>query len=317
MKEMILDNKCKPAHARGRGGGTAVLLGGLVLALTLPGTDLRAQVPDITKSVLLSWPEPTQEQIVVGSGSPTGPVWTPWPEPIFKRFGQMCMTVPTTASQQFFKTVRGNQFIDNYSDTQLPYTNRVAYSNMVSPASGFEFQVTNGTYRIVRQGPWLPGTTNGAATIPMPYVVVRDFSTSVDILGWTNTTTNWNVLYIAARMSWAPSMDGAALDLNPSDGPPGSFRLLMTTWGKEEARGPIFDGQQNPPPYRLQFSGVGHHLSFRVLSLTTGQVLGEMSSEDSILTQGFVAFWINNPALKVSESYAITLDNLLITGTRL
>ncbi len=85
MRKMTLDNKCKAGHARGRRGRTAALLGGLVVALTLPGSGLKAQVPDISKSVLLSWPEPTQEQIVVGSDSLTGPVWTPWPEPIFKR----------------------------------------------------------------------------------------------------------------------------------------------------------------------------------------------------------------------------------------
>src|SRR5512135_87546 len=137
---IITDRICKPGPPPSK---PAALLACLVLALTVPGIGLKAQVPDISRAVLLSWPEPTQEQIVVGTDSvASNAVWTPWPEPIFKRFGQMCMTVPTTASQQFFKTVRGNQFIDNYSDTQLPYTNRVAYSNMVSAASGFEFQVT-------------------------------------------------------------------------------------------------------------------------------------------------------------------------------
>src|SRR5512139_180898 len=113
MKTTIINGLHKPEPARGPCGRSAALLACLALALTLPAICLQAQVLDISKSVLLSWPEPAQEQIVVGSDSPTGPVWTPWPEPIFNRFGQMCMTVPTTASQQFFKPVLGRQFVDD------------------------------------------------------------------------------------------------------------------------------------------------------------------------------------------------------------
>jgi hypothetical protein len=319
MKWMMLGRKPRPGHRPGVLSNSAVRLACLVLTLILPGTCLMAQVLRITNAVLLSWPEPTQEQIVVGSDSSTGPVWTPWPEPIFKRHGEICMSVPTTASQQFFKLVRGNQFLDDYSDVLLPYTNRVPYSNWVSAASGFNYQITNGTYRIARQGPWPSGTDSGALTIPMPYVLVRDFSTSVDILGWTNNTTNWNVVYLMARSRWVSGggiADSGALDLNPSDGPPGSFRLLLSANGTE-ARGPLFDGQQNPPPYRLQFSGLGTHLSLRVVSLTTGQILKEMSRNDSVLTEGFVGIWVANAALRASESYTITLDNLFISGTRL
>ena len=51
--------------------------------------------------------------------------------------------------------------------------------------------------------------------------------------------------------------------------------------------------QQIPPPYRLQFSVVDTNISFRVLSLTTGQVIRQMSRNDSNFTQGFVGVWIN------------------------
>ncbi len=115
MNEKMLDHKYKTGHARAR---TTTLLGGLILALSLPVTGLKAQVLDTSRSVLLSWPQSAQEQIVVGADSlASNAVWTPWPEPIFKRFGQMCVAVPTTASQQFFKTVLGTQFVDDFSDT--------------------------------------------------------------------------------------------------------------------------------------------------------------------------------------------------------
>ncbi len=310
---MILDKICKPGHARGARCKSAALLACLVLALTFPGTCLKAQVPEISKAVLLSWPEPTQEQIVVGSDSlASNAVWTPWPEPIFKRFGQMCMAVPTTASQQFFKPVPGTQFIDDVSDFQLPYTNRCAYSNWTG--YGWDYLVTNGTYRIARQG---PGIAKWGFAAPLPWVEVRDFTTSVDILDWVASGTNWNRFYLAARAVWTGPGGGPAYagGLSLNDPGPGKVRL-RTICFTSSFEGASFDFQQYPPPYRLQFSGVGTNMSSRVLSLTTGQILAEMSVTDTNLTQGFTTLLPYSPALNASESHAITLDNYFVSGTK-
>jgi hypothetical protein len=79
-----------------------------------------------TVACLACWSQDTaEEQIVVGASSlASDAVWTPWPEPIFKRHGELCMAVPTTATQQFFKLVPGTQFIDDFSDPQEPFAVR-------------------------------------------------------------------------------------------------------------------------------------------------------------------------------------------------
>ena len=317
MKEMILDNRGKPGHARGQRGRTAALLGGLVLVLTLPGTGLRAQVPDIFKSVLLSWPEPAQEQIVVGAGSLTGPVWTPWPEPIYKRFGQMCMAVPTTASQQFFKTVPGRQFVDDFSNAWGPFTNRNSWMDYWLKA-GEEWFVTNGVLRVnvilsTNYGfLLLPIGTNAAATH-------RDFYTSVDILSWTTTSTNWCCFTITGRGYFRSPTYGSGyiggLLMNDDTGM-GVIRLFIYD-GSEEVWGPTFDTGAIPPPYRLEFSGVGNptcQLRLRVLNLTTKELIREQTLVRTTFTQGFPAFWISFP--DGDGGFTITADNFFLSGTK-
>jgi hypothetical protein len=308
MKSNLVTFARRPFRVRGFRRPTPALLAGLTL---MAGTTfvLHAQLTNIEKAVLLSWPEPAQEQIVVGSDSLTGSVWTPWPEPIFKRFGQMCMTVPTTASQQFFKLVPGTQFIDDYSDYILPYTNRCAYSNWTG--YGWDYLVTNGTYRIARQG---PGIAKWGFAAPLPWVEVRDFTTSVDILDWVASGTNSNSFYLAARgVYWKGVGYEGGLEFN--DPGPGTVRLRMICY-TNFFEGPSFDFQQYPPPYRLQFSGVGTRMSSRVLSLTTGQILAVMNVTDTNLTQGFATLLPYSPVLNGSESHAITLDNYFVSGTK-
>ncbi len=222
------------------------------------------------------------------------------------------MSVPTTASQQFFKLVPGTQFYDDFSDFKLPYTNRCAYSN--GTLYGWNYLITNGTYRIARQGP-ANGPTWGLAA-PLPWVEVRDFATSVDILDWVASGTNYNSLFVGARFVWKGLYGGlgygAGLRLTPSLG---TVRLRMIC-ATDEFDGPSFDFQQKPPPYRLQLSGVGTRITSRVLSLTTGEILAELSVTHTNLTHGFVALSPFGPALGASESHAITLDNYFVSGTR-
>jgi hypothetical protein len=315
MKEMILGDKCKPSQARGQRGRTAALLGGLVLASTLPGTCLKAQVLDVSKSVLLSWPEPTQEQIVVGADSLTTPLWIPWPEPVFKRFGELCMTVPTTASQQFFKLVPGRHFVDDFSDSSPPFTNRCPWMTYWKEA-GDEIIVTNGVLRLNWHGP----LSGGFLLLPLGTNVeakVRNLYTSVDILDWVTSGTNWSVLGLTGRgvITGTNSGNGyiAGLSMN-QDGRRGSVQPWIWN-GSGYADGATFEMQQFPPPYRLQFSVWGAWLSLRVLSLTTGQLIQEVGATNATFFSGWVGLWINAPEGSL-ESHSITADNFFMSGTK-
>lgn len=310
MKETILDNKRNPGHARGRRGRTAALLGGLVLALTLPDTGLRAQVLDISKSVLLSWPEPSQEQIVVGSGSLTGPVWTPWPEPIFNRFGQMCMAVPTTASQHYFKLTPGRQFADDFSSVAPTWMDW-------SKEPGLEWVITNGVLK-VSMSPTPTGAfvlvplgTNAAATL-------QDFYTSVDILDWVTSGNNWSVCALIGRGKLDNVGESTAyfggVVLN-HDGISGLVEPWIYVPERGYLDGATFYIHQIPPPYRLQFSMVGTNISFRVLRAATGQPIREMLWSGSELTNGVVGIWFSerNNAGDYSTN---ALDNFFLSGTK-
>ena len=292
---------------------TAALLGGLVLALTLPGSGLKAQMPEISKSVLVSWPDPAQEQIVVGSDSPTGPVWTPWPEPIFKRFGQMCLAVPTTATQQFFKTVSGRQLADDFTDSWWPFTNRIPWTNwLVNP--GEDWFVTNGVLKLAVS----PGTNSpGFLLLPDWTNAVQDFYTSIDILDWVTSTNNWSIFALIGRgkIHGVTSANGhiGGLVLN-SDGIAGNVTLYL--WdGYTDVFGPSFDMGANPLPYRLELSQVGNNLWLRVRSLTTKAVIREQALVVTKYTQGWVGLWIkgrNDPG----DTFTITADNFFATGTK-
>jgi hypothetical protein len=223
------------------------------------------------------------------------------------------MVVPTTASGKlFFRTVPGRQFVDDFSGASPPFTNRCAYSN--GTHSGWNYLITNGTYRIARQGP-----TNGPTwgfTAPLPWVEVRDFNISVDILDWVASGTNFNSLYLGARIVWTGPYGGVAysggLRLTPGLG---TVRLRMMCY-TNEFDGASFDFQQRPPPYRLQLSGGGTRITSRVLSLTTGVILAELSVTDTNLTHGYVALFPYSPVLGASESHAITVDNYFVSGTK-
>ena len=311
MKTKILDSNRNINLAR----GAPRILACLALALTLPAICLQAQVLDISKSVLLSWPEPAQEQIVVGSDYPAGPVWTPWPEPIFKRFGQLCMTVPTTANQQYFKLVPGRQFVDDFSDTSGPFTNRNCWMSLVQEA-GEEWYVTNGVLK-------LQSTNGGFLLVALGTNAAAkhaDFFTSADILDWMASGTNWNVFTLAGRMViLSPTAGigyGGGLILN-ADGIAGRLQLYMFHEWKE-AWGPKFDMGTNPPPYRVELSGVGKptcRLRLRVLNLTTKALIAEQTLLATEITNGVPAIWVNKP-IQAGDTFTINADNYFVTGTK-
>lgn len=218
---------------------------------------------DIANSVLLSWPANTEkEQVVVGADSPTGPVWTPWPEPIFKRFGQMCMTVPTTATQQYFKLVPGTQFADDFSDCSGPFTNRSPWVPLFQDP-GEEWVVTNGVLQLKCNPP-----TGGTALCPLgtnEEAYLRDSYMSVDILDWVASATTKSGFSLNARARMV-STGGATTYMggltHNHDGIPGKVRPWIWN-GSEYIRGTDFYLQDYPLPYRLQFSVVGPRLQLQ------------------------------------------------------
>jgi hypothetical protein len=264
----------------------------------------------------LSWPEPAEEQIVVGATNLlTGAVWTPWPEPIFKRFGQMCMTVPTTASQQYFKLAPGRQFLDDFGNGWGPFTNRDSYMDFVKDP-GEEWFVTNGALKL--QSAYsgfllVPLGTNAAAKH-------EDFFTSADILDWVTSGTNWSLFSIAGRIViLSPTAGigyGGGLILN-ADGIAGRLQLYMFHEWKE-AWGPKFDMGTNPPPYRVELSGVGKptcRLRLRVLNLTTKALIGEQTLLATEILSGFPGIWVNKD-FRTGETISITADNYFVSGTK-
>jgi hypothetical protein len=289
----------------------AALLGGLILALTVPGTGLKAQVLDISKSVLLSWPEQAEEQIVVGADALTGPVWTPRPEPIFKRFGQMCMTVPTTASEQYFRLVPGTQFADDFSDAWGPFTNRDSWTAWLQEP-GEDWVVTNGVLQADYNAPSIPGF----ALFPLGTnvdAVVCDFFASVDIVDWVTSSNNVSGFSLAGRRNgYAAYFGGLGLNVG---GVAGKVTLFLNNGSGVLSRGATNDVQL---PYRLQFSGVGSQLVVRLLNATTGQLIDELSATAGgapPLIKGSTALYIegwNNPG----DSFRLKADNFIMTGTK-
>lgn len=262
----------------------------------------------IANSVLLSWSQKTEEeQIVVGADSlASDAVWTPWPEPVFKRCGELCMTVPVTASQQYFRLVPGTQFRDDFSEPEEPFPDR----NLWEPyfwdsrdATRVSFTVANGAFRILTHA----GVADGRAVIAPPGTlpVFRDFTASVDILHFA----------VGAPVGLCVYARGTIEDRFPG----GSNAYLGQVYRNRIA---IFDGSTGHPvfftydptaPYRLQFSGVGNHLSLRLVNLKTGATT-QQSLTSANFSHGHVTLGL--PYKAPGESFDIILDNFFVTGTK-
>jgi hypothetical protein len=265
----------------------------------------------IANSVLLSWSGNTEEeQIVVATDSLTNAAWAPCPQPIFAGSGGMSMAVPTTASQQFFKLVPGTQFVDDFSDTWGPFTNRNSWQLIWNtPAS--EFLVTNGLLRINWHGP------ESGAFVALPLgtnVLLGDFSMSMDVLDWATSGTNWSTIAHVARGMFTGTYSGAGAGLTLNSPIPGR----VTPWvgsGENGTVGVPFEIAQFPPPYRLVYCGVGTNFTFRVVNLTTKQLIRETIATYPFRSQGVMGIIVNAPA-GVNESHNITVDNFLMNGTK-
>lgn len=273
--------------------------------------EYRSGVLDIQKTVTVRWPEDTvEEMIVLGADSVDSTAWAPYPGPIAKQFSQFCIAVPTTQNEQHFKLVPGTHFIDDFSDPRQPFATRREY-RLFFQNPGEEVEVSDGAMRVYRTG----ATTGGMAITPPDDVVVGDFYTSVDILSMTTSADNYLVVSLLARtkLTGEPlQMCGGGLLLNRS----GVRGKVQTFIGAEtEIWGPDFTIEAKPPPYRLEFSGMGPNLQLRVLSLTSKELIAQQTLTHYLpLTKGVVGLWVRGPNNDPTTHEAI-LDNFFVTGT--
>jgi len=264
----------------------------------------------IEKTVTLSWPHDTvDEMIVVGADSVDPSVWTPYPAPIAKQFGQLCITVPTTQSQQIFKLVYGTHFIDDLSEAKQPFATRQEY-RIFFQDPGENVTFSNGVIQVSRTG----ATIGGVAILPPEDVVVGDFYTSVDVLSMTSSTRRTITVYVFARGRFDPNtgyFGGFILNREAIQGNVGTSIFD----GGTERRGPAFRIEANPPPYRIEFSCVGQSLRLRVRSLITKEIIAEHTSIASAFTEGFVGLWVAGPNNDPATHDEVILDNYFVTGT--
>jgi hypothetical protein len=266
------------------------------------------------KAICLSWPENTaEEQIVVGASSlASNAVWTPWPEPIFKRQGQLCVAVPTTSAQQFFKLVPGTQFSDDFDAFKQPFTSRDDWMQWFldrDDASRFTFTVLNGCFQIATAV--LPLTGQVAVFPPGGGAILGDFFASVDILDWASSRES--ALGFVGRVQGGPGgVDNgyvASLRMNPSAG---TGQLWFFSGESDVQASGVFSVDSNSD-YRLEFSAIGNQLELRLRRLAEPQtVVAQGRLKDSRFTQGRVALWVNT---RGSTGYSRTLDNFFVTGT--
>jgi len=321
MKMMINDNTCNPSNARGAPGRAGAILAWLALVLSVPSNCLKAQAFAISNNaVLLSWPEPATEQIVIGASSlNSNAVWSPWPEPIFKRFGELCMAVSINTNQnaQFFKLVPGTQFIDEFSDAKQPFATRnqwVPWFYDSSDTSRFSFTVTNGVFRIQTLSPPVAG---GVAIFPPgTNAILRDFHASVDILDWGTNNTASSGFGIGGRVQGGPAYVQnfylGTVRLAPT-GIRGTAALMFFNGDSDVQATSVFNLASNAV-CRLEFSAVGNQLKVRLLNLSDPTApVRQGTLQASMFTQGPVCLWVNT---RDSSSYARTVDNFFVTGTK-
>jgi len=274
------------------------------LVLAYPAPDLA-----IERAVCLSWPEDTkEEQIVVGAASVEGP-WTPWPEPIFKRSGQICMDVPITASERYFKLMPGTQYSDDFNPPQPPYTKKDSWiPAFVESGDASRILITNLDGTLQFHGVSTPIDGRFGLTIPGPSIVVRDFSASLDILDWDPNGVE-QAASIGARLLGSNGYYGI---VNFNEWSQGTGTLHLFPVGGTAAVGSMITFTRGKN-YRLCFSGVGSILSVRLYDLENlAEPISRVQLTNNTSSQGSVAvatavYGISGP---------MTLDNFLVTGTK-
>lgn len=278
-----------------------------------------------TVACLPTWPENTaEESVLVSAESPTSSEWTLVPEPSYKRFGEWSTAVRTTAKQQFFKLTPGTQFSDDFNPPKPPYASKsdwVPWFYNDADATRWSVACSNGVLRVRTL---LPSVDQGAGRLtiapPGPFVTVKDFWASVDILNLTVAHEN-GLAGIVARGVWDPASgwpgdsNGYIGSVVPNDDGVNQARLnfFPGAWPPNQGKGFTF---KPGTPYRLIFSGIGQRFSVELVDLTTGQPAIDplvVTNPATTFSQGFAGLFIQ---AGTATNVDATLDNFFLTGTK-
>lgn len=306
MKPSHVITRRDPFGVNGLRGPIRALLAGLGL-LGASLVPLHAQAPSIERSVLLSWPEPAEEQIVVVAESVTSTLRVPWPEPVFRRHGRFCMAVPTTADIWFATLVPGSQCSEDFRASGPAW---IPWFLDAADAGAFAFTASNGVFEV--QAVAQPKLGQVALFPADGGQVVGDFHASVDLLGWFNNGES--ALGLAGRIQGGTngiaSFYLGSVRMNPAAG----TGQLWFFDGAADVPASIRFNVQADSDYRLEFSAVATHLKLRLLDLRNpANPVAEGILEASRFSQGRVALWVNT---RGSALYGRTLDNFFVTGTK-
>ena len=296
--------------------------GNLVGVLLAMGTVVCLKAQDLTLSITndahLEWPQPAEACIVVGANSPGSTQWLPWPEPIFKRFGQLSMATPMTNAHRFYRLVPGTQFIDDFDPPQLPYAAKagwVTYFYESANASRFTLNNENGSLRVQCQ------TSTGSGQIvhmpPGPDVTVADFWVSLDILNWGESQLARSVGFVVRGLIDRPNFPGS------SNGYLGELWFNRPGVAGTASLNIFANGDQPPGEgidleagtrYRLVFFGVGTQLTLQFYEIREVPVLvKERTRTANLWSSGPVSVFFANYGGQV---YDFTVDNFFVTGTK-
>ncbi len=174
------------------------------------------EIARATNGVDLTWQLPMEEQIVVQATNLAGP-WSPCPQPCKRTDDAFCLTMPYQSPRKFFRLTPGRLFTDDFSSLVPSWTPWVQNA-------GEEWTVTNGVLQLLWTTPAYCLASCSARWETNDAAYLRDFYTSVDILDWVTSGTNWSSLGPSARGQITSPSSGVAywagLTLN-ADGIPG------------------------------------------------------------------------------------------------
>lgn len=274
-----------------------------------------APVLGFEKSVLLSWPQHTaEEQIVLGAASVNGP-WVPWLEPIFKRQGEVCMAVPTTSAQQFFKLAPGNQLSDDFSGQTEPWVPLF----ITGDPNQTTFIRTNGVLRL--QGQTGAPDTWGFLMPPGPDLVYADVAMFLDIVDWDPNASHQEISLGARgtvnRQNPGVSVGYLAFVTIKDPGIGGRTRLaLYSNPPNINLRETALDLDPQKA-YRLVFSAVGTQLTLDLFELDALRrpvgLAGSVAVTDNRHSRGAVCLWWLHTG---QTAYDITVDDFMVTGAK-
>jgi len=270
----------------------------------------------IEKSVQLMWSGSTaQDQVAVGATTIDGP-WIPVLEPVFERYGSLCISVPATFGEQwlkpyeYFALTPGYQLRDDFSDVDRQWWHHF------HDAREFQIRHVDGALNIASSTAGTYGRASLAALPPSaakPFVH-QDFAMSIDIIDWEPSGES-QVIGLIGRVELLPDFSTGH-----------NYMGIVGFQNDGTAFVSIYDSRTNSnlatqedvavdpeKSYRLIFCGAGSQLLLRLSALDNpGESIAELEANDSGLTQGVPALWVNAG----TGTYDLTIDNYFVSGTK-